>query len=422
MAFLCSAGLCDAAGMPDAEVVAWIRDKYLAVSTELGERGRRRWAAAEARSLGRGGIAAVAMATGMSDSTIRIGIKELNDPSAVIEGRQRRPGGGRKSRVEEQPELLAALDAIVEPESRGDPESPLRWTCLSTRELARLLQKKKLVVSHTKVAGLLKDLGYSMQSNRKTLEGAQHPDRNAQFQHINRRVKAQLRGGEPAISIDTKKKEVLGNHKNPGQTYRRKGQPLKVETHDFPDSKLGKAIPYGVYDIDLNEAGVPIGITHDTAEFAVASIARWWEKLGRSRYPQAKRLLLTADSGGSNSSRSRLWKVSLQQFADDTGLILEVCHFPPGTSKWNKIEHRLFCHITRHWKGRPLENLETVVELIGSTKTETGLEVHAWLDEQDYPKGKKITDAELATVNLAPHRFHGEWNYEIKPRCEHDKR
>lgn len=407
--------------MPDVEVVAWIRDKYQAVSTELGERGRRRWAAAEARSLGRGGIAAVAVATGMSDSTIRIGMKELNDPHAVIEGRQRRPGGGRKSRVEEQPELLAALDALVEPESRGDPESPLRWTCLSTRELARMLQKKKLVVSHTKVAGLLKDLGYSLQSNRKTLEGAQHPDRDAQFQHINRRVKAQQRGSEPAISIDTKKKEVLGNLKNPGQTYRRAGQPLKVKTHDFPDPKLGKAIPYGVYDIDLNQAGVSIGITHDTAEFAVASIARWWEKLGRSRYPNAKRLLLTADSGGSNSSRNRLWKVSLQQFADDTGLILEVCHFPPGTSKWNKIEHRLFCHITRHWKGRPLENLETVVELIGSTKTEAGLVVHAWLDEQDYPKGKKITDAELAQVNLKPHRFHGEWNYEIKPRSKTDK-
>ena len=404
--------------MPDAQVIAWIRDKYQAVSPELGERGRRLWAAAEARSLGWGGVTAVARATGISDRTVRNGIQELagGKSAGPPEGRQRCVGGGRKSREAEQPELVAALDAIVEPESRGDPESPLRWTCLSTRELARLLKKKGLVVSHTKVAWLLQGLEYSLQANQKNREGKQHADRDAQFRHIARRVKAQLRAGEPSVSVDTKKKEILGNHKNPGQTYRKKGQPEKVDTHDFPDPKLGKAIPYGVYDIGLNEAGVSIGITHDTAEFAVAAIARWWQKLGRKRYPQATRLYVTADAGGSNAARNRLWKVSLQKLADKTGLIIEVSHFPPGTSKWNKIEHRLFCHITRTWQGRPLEDLTTVVNLIGSTKTQTGLSVYAWLDEKDYPKGKKISDAELASVNLKPHRFHGEWNYEIRPR------
>ena len=284
------------------------------------------WAAAEARSLGWGGVTAVARATGISDRTVRNGIQELagGKSAGPPEGRQRRVGGGRKSREAEQPELVAALDAIVEPESRGDPESPLRWTCLSTRELARLLKKKGWVVSHTKVAWLLQGLEYSLPANQKNREGKQHADRDAQFRHIARRVKAQLRAGEPSVSVDTKKKEILGNHKNPGQTYRKKGQPEKVDTHDFPDPKLGKAIPYGVYDIGLNEAGVSIGITHDTAEFAVAAIARWWQKLGRKRYPQATRLYVTADAGGSNAARNRLWKVSLQKLADKTGLIIEV--------------------------------------------------------------------------------------------------
>lgn len=410
--------LCDTSGMPEAQIIAWIRDKYQAVSAELEERGRRLWAAAEARSLGWGGVSAVVRATGISDRTIRNGIKELaaGKSAGPSEGRQRRIGGGRKSREAEQPELVAALDAIVEPESRGDPESPLRWTCLSTRELARLLEKKGLEVSHTKVSWLLRGLEYSLQANQKTREGKQHPDRDAQFRHISRRVKAQLRTHEPSLSVDTKKKEILGNHRNPGRTYRKRGQPEKVDVHDFPDPQLGKAIPYGVYDIGRNEAGVSIGITHDTAEFAVAAIARWWQKLGRKRYPEATRLFITADAGGSNAARNRLWKVSLQKLANKTGLIIEVSHFPPGTSKWNKIEHRLFCHITRTWQGRPLEDLATVVNLIGSTKTQTGLTVHAWLDEKDYPKGKKVTDAELARVNLKPHRFHGEWNYEIRPR------
>jgi hypothetical protein len=294
--------------------------------------------------------------------------------------------------------------------------SPLRWTCKSTRTLAADLNSQGFAVSCTKVAALLKARGYSLQSNRKTLEGKQHPDRDAQFQHIARRVKARQRCGEPAISVDTKKKETLGKLKNPGKTYRRKGQPVEVKTHDFPDKTLGKAIPYGVYDIEHNEAGVLVGISHDTAEFAVAAIRRWWESLGRYRYRSPKRVLVTADSGGSNSSRGRLWKVELQRFADDTGLIVEVCHYPPGTSKWNKIEHRLFCHITRNWQGVPLETLQIVINLIGSTRTQQGLEVHAWLDENTYEKGRKVTNAEMSEVHIMRNKFHGDWNYEIHPR------
>ena len=282
--------------------------------------------------------------------------------------------------------------------------------------LADELTTHGFVVSSTKVGALLKAQGYSLQANRKTVEGKQHPDRNAQFEHIARRVKARQRRGEPAISIDTKKKETLGNLKNSGKTYRRKGQPIKVKTHDFPDKELGKAVPYGVYDIAHNEAGVSVGIGHDTAEFAVASIRRWWQRMGRRRYGAPKRLLITADSGGSNSPRTRLWLWELQQFSDKTGLILELCHYPPGTSKWNKIEHRLFCHITHNWQGVPLETLEIVVNLIGSTKTKQGLEVHAWLDGQQYEKGRKISNAQLAEIHIKRNKFHGDWNYEIHPR------
>jgi hypothetical protein len=402
--------------MQDAQVTEWVREKYLAILADLDERGRRRWAAAEARSLGWGGVAAVAAATGLSDRTIRTGIQELNDPHALSADRQRRQGGGRKSRHQEQPGLVAALEAIVESGTRGDPQLPLRWTCKSTRTLARALRKQGFQVSHTTVSHLLRSRGYSLQSNRKTREGQQHPDRNAQFEHIGRRVRTQLRGGQPALSVDTKKKEVLGNQKNPGKTYRPKGKPTKVDVHDFPDPRLGKAIPYGVYDIQHNEAGVSIGITHDTAEFAVAAIRRWWQQLGRKRYRFPKRLLITADSGGSNGSRNRLWKLMLQQLADETGLIVEVCHFPPGTSKWNKIEHRLFCHITRNWQGVPLETLEIVVQLIGSTRTREGLEVHAWLDERTYQKGRKVPESEFDELHIRPNKFHGEWNYEIHPR------
>jgi transposase len=402
--------------MPEAQVVAWIREKFQALAPELDERGRRRWAAVEASSLGWGGIAAVALATGLSDRTIRNGIQELADPDALPPDRQRRKGGGRKSREHEQPELVQALETMVEPDVRGDPQSPLRWTCRSTRGLARALQQQGFAVSHTKVGQLLSARGYSLQSNRKTREGAQHPDRNAQFAHIAQRVRARQRRGEPALSVDTKKKEVLGNLKNAGKTYRRQGRPIEVAVHDFPDPRLGKAIPYGVYDLQHNEAGVSIGITHDTAQFAVEAIRRWWKRLGKKRYRSPRRLLITADSGGSNSSRNRLWKFELQQFADETGLIVEVCHFPPGTSKWNKIEHRLFCHITRNWQGIPLETLEVVVRLIGATRTREGLEVHAWLDEADYQKGRKVTNTEFQELHLKPNPFHGEWNYEIHPR------
>lgn len=402
--------------MPDARVIEWIRDKYVAVVSDLDERGRRRWAAAEARSLGRGGTTAVATATGISDRTIRNGIRELDDPEALSSERQRKPGGGRRSCEDTQPDLLAALEALVEPGTRGDPMSPLRWTCKSTRVLERELKSQGFAIGSTKVGELLKSQGYSLQSNRKTLEGAQHPDRNEQFEHIARRVKARQRCGEPAISVDTKKKETLGNLKNSGKTYRRKGQPIKVKTHDFPDKTLGKAVPYGVYDLKHNEAGVSIGISHDTAEFAIAAIRRWWKQLGRQRYAAPRRLLITADSGGSNSPRTRLWLTELQRLADEMQMILEVCHYPPGTSKWNRIEHRLFCHITRNWKGIPLETLEIVVSLIGATTTEAGLEVHAWLDSESYEKGRKVSDQELSEVRIKRNKFHGEWNYEIHPR------
>jgi transposase len=403
--------------MPDASIVAWMRDKFQALQGELDERGRRRWAATEARSLGWGGIVVVAAATGLSDRTIRNGIRELTETNPLGGDRQRHPGAGCPAREIKQPGLVQALESLVEPAMRGDPQGPLRWTCKSTRMLAQTLRKQGYRVSHAKVAQLLRAQGYSLQSNRKTREGKQHPDRNAQFEHIARRVKAQQRRGQPALSVDTKKKEVLGNLKNPGKTYRRKGKPIEVDVHDFPDEKLGKAIPYGVYDIQHNEAGVSIGITHDTAEFAVAAIRRWWQRLGKKRYRAPQRLLITADSGGSNGPRNRLWKLMLQKFADETGIILEVCHFPPGTSKWNKIEHRLFCHITRNWQGRPLETLEIVVQLIGSTRTGTGLEVHAWLDEKDYKKGRKVSAYEFDELYIKPNAFHGEWNYEIHPRC-----
>jgi len=401
--------------MPDATVVVWIREKYDAFVEDLDERARRRWAAAEARSLGRGGIVAVAHATGMSDRTIRSGIKELNDPDQVPVNRQRRVGAGRPSRESQQPDLIDALESLVDAGTRGDPMTPIRWVCHSTRELAKELQQQGFQISSTKVGQLLRAQGYSLQVNRKTVEGKQHPDRDAQFQHIAARVKAFQRTGQPAISVDTKKKEPLGNMKNPGQRYRKKGSPRKVKTHDFPDKELGKAVPYGVYDITHNEAGVSVGISHDTAEFAVASIRRWWKRLGRKRYPGAKRLLITADCGGSNSPRTRLWRWALQQFANESGLQIELCHYPPGTSKWNKIEHRLFCHITRTWQGVPLETFAIVISLIGSTKTDTGLEVHAWLDESVYEKSKQVSAAQLEEVIIRRDSFHGEWNYKILP-------
>jgi hypothetical protein len=402
--------------MHDAQIIRALEVKYMELLDDLDERGRRRWAAVEAKSLGRGGVAAVARATGMSDRTIRTGLKELDAPVPLDASRQRRSGGGRKPSCVTQPGLPDALDRLIEPGSRGSPTNPLRWTIQSTYRLARELCKQGYAVSATSVRRMLASMGYSLQSNRKTREGMQHPDRDGQFRHIVQRVEARKRRGEPAISVDTKKKEVLGNLKNTGRAYRPKGDPEKVKTHDFPDPRRGKAIPYGVYDIHGNEAGVSVGISYDTAEFAVEAIRRWWKKLGRQRYDGAKRLLVTADSGGSNGPRCRLWKFELQKWADETGLIIEVSHYPPGTSKWNKIEHRVFCHITRNWQGRPLETLEVVVESIGATTTETGLEIHAWLDEASYEKGRKISDEELAECNIKRNKYHGEWNYEIHPR------
>ena len=402
--------------MPDAELVRTIHGKYLAILTELDERGSRRWAAAEAMAIGWGGVSAVSWATGISRRTIQNGIAELTRSDRLSPDRQRRPGGGRKSRETEQPGLIEALEELVDSGTRGDPKSPLKWTIKSTRTLARELQRQGFAVGSTKVGALLKARGYRLQSNRKTIEGKQHPDRNAQFEFIAKRVRRHAKKSEPSISVDTKKKEVLGNLKNPGRVLRRAKTPIRVETHDFPKQELGKAIPYGVYDLQNNEGFVSVGVSHDTAQFAVAAIQRWWRKLGRKRFPKATRLLVTADCGGSNSPRTRLWRLELQRLADATGLVVEVCHYPPGTSKWNKIEHRLFCHITRNWQGVPLETLEVVISLIAGTRTETGLEVHVWLDQKDYPDKLKISDAQLAEVQMIRNKFHGEWNYEVHPR------
>jgi transposase len=402
--------------MMDQRIVQWIESKFRGLADELSERARRRWAAVESVALGRGGVSVVSAATGLAHTTIRRGIRELNSGDTPPTGRQRRAGAGRKNAEGGCPGLKAALERLVEPESRGDPMSPLRWTCKSTRRLAEELTVQGYSVGPTTVRHLLKEAGYSLQVNRKTREGESHPDRDAQFRYINGRVKAQQRRDQPAVSVDTKKKETLGNLKNPGQTWQPKGKPREVDTHDFPDPRKGKAVPYGVYDLGHNEAWVSVGVSSDTAEFAVAAIGCWWKRLGRRRHRQATRLLITADSGGSNSSRSRLWKVELQKLSDATGLEIEVCHFPPGTSKWNKIEHRLFCHVTRNWRGQPLETYEIVVNLIGSTTTNTGLKVYAELDPSKYEKGRKVHNAEFADVNIKPSRFHGEWNYVIRPR------
>jgi len=402
--------------MTDQRIVEWICEKYHGLAGDLNERTRRRWAAVEAVSLGRGGISAVCAATGMARTTVRRGIRELDHPTSGAATRQRRPGGGRQRAEAWQPGLKRALERLVEPTSRGDPQSPLRWTCKSTRRLAAELTAQGYAVTRTTVRRLLKQAGYSLQANRKTREGANHPDRDQQFRHINRRVQAQRRHGQPAISVDTKKKETVGNLKNPGQTWRPKGQPTEVEVHDFPDPRRGKAVPYGVYDLRHHEAWVSVGISSDTAEFAAASIRHWWRELGQWRYPRAQRLLITADSGGSNGNRNRLWKWELQQLSDHLGLEIEVCHLPPGTSKWNKIEHQLFCHVTRNWQGQPLESYEIVVNLIGSTTTDTGLTVYARLDGRKYDKGRKVTEEEFASINLRPAKFKGDWNYVIRPR------
>jgi len=406
--------------MQDATVVAWIREKYEGVAARLDERSRRRWAAAEARSLGWGGVTAVARATGLTRKSIHFGLRELKaeeaDPAAALSAdRVRRPGGGRKSITHHQPKLVSALNDLVEPTARGDPGSPLRWSCLSTSHLSTTLRRAGYQVSPRKVSALLKQSGYSLQANRKTREGASHPDRNAQFEYINATASAFLRRRQPVISVDTKKKELVGDFKNAGREWRPAGKPVEVLVHDFPDPKTGKAIPYGVYDLGRNEGWVSVGIDHDTARFATATIKRWWVKMGRGQYPKARELLITADCGGSNSSRTRLWKVALQDLADDLGLRLTVCHFPPGTSKWNKIEHRMFCHITRNWRGRPLTSYATIVQLIGRTTTRAGLRIRSELDRHAYPPREEVTPEQLACVKLCPADFHSEWNYTVRP-------
>lgn len=399
-------------------VIAALEQKYQALSPLMDERLRRRWAASEARALGWGGVTAVTSATGLSGTTIRRGLAELE--SDVVEaleeaGRIRQPGGGRRTLVAYEPKLLKALERLVDPLTRGDPQSPLRWTCKSTRKLAAALGERGYRVSHQTVARLLRELDYSLQFNQKALEASSHPDRNAQFEYIAKQVRRFQRRGQPVVSIDTKKKELIGQFKQAGTEWSPKGQPERVRCKDFVDKRLGKVAPYGVYDLTLNEGWVSVGITHDTAQFAAESLRRWWDRMGRAVYPEATKLLITADAGGSNSARSRLWKVELQRLADQLGLVISVCHFPPGTSKWNKIEHRMFCHITENWRGKPLTSRAVVVNLIANTTTMSGLRIRAELDTHTYKTGIKVSSEELAEVQLKKDKFHGEWNYTISP-------
>ena len=392
-----------------------IREKYQLLAPELNERTLRLFAAVEAQSLGRGGISLVARALEMSHDRISRGIQDLKSETKLSPDRIRRPGGGRKKQLESDPALKEDLERLISPYTRGDPESPLRWTCKSVRKLAAELNRQGHSVSHSTVATLLREMNYSLQANRKTTEGKQHPDRNAQFEYINQSVRARQKRGQPVISVDTKKKELVGDFENKGQEWHPPGHPEKVRVHDFIDQELGKVAPYGVYDLTQNNGWVSVGIDHDTAAFAVADIGRWWRKMGRPAYAKASHLLITADSGGSNSSRSRLWKVELQKMANQTGLTITVCHFPPGTSKWNKIEHRMFSFITKNWRGKPLIDRATLVNLIGATKTKEGLKIRCELDTNHYPKGIKVSDAQLETVKLKKHKFHGDWNYTIHP-------
>ena len=407
--------------MRDTKLIARVRRKWRALRTEMDERMRRRWAAAEARELGWGGVTAVAEATRLSRVTITAGLREIEQPArerAAQATRIRRPGGGRKALTEADPALEAALDALIDPVTRGDPESPLRWTCKSTARLAEEMTRQGHPVSPRTVAMLLHAAEYSLQSNRKTREGASHPDRNAQFEYISSQVRRFQNRGQPAVSVDTKKKELVGDFKNAGRTWRPQGEPETVRVHDFLIPELGKAIPYGVYDLLNNQGWVSVGIDHDTAEFACNSIRRWWSRMGHRRFPRASKLLITADGGGSNSPRSRLWRLCLQKRADATGLVLTVCHFPPGTSKWNKIEHRLFNFISINWRGHPLVSHQDVVNLIAKTTTRSGLIVRAAVDTHRYQTKVKVSDQQLALVRLKPHDFHGDWNYTIAPRKE----
>jgi hypothetical protein len=382
----------------------------------LDERTRRIIAANEAIGLGYGGISKVRLACGLSRKAIAKGIHEIQNGIQPPEGKMRRPGAGRKSITEQDPSIVRALDQLIEPETIGDPESPLRWLCKSTRCLSVELGRQRHPISPAKVAQLLREQNYSLQSNRKTEEGEDHPDRDAQFRHINKQVKEALKAGLPVISVDTKKKELIGNYENKGQQWRPAKQAVKVSGHDFPEPTVPRAFPYGIYDMGHNAGFVNVGTDHDTAAFAVASIRGWWRSEGRRLYPTAERLLITADGGGSNGSRLRLWKLELQELADETKRCLCVCHFPPGTSKWNKVEHRLFSFISSNWRGEPLRDYETIVNLIARTTTAKGLRVECRLDRRKYPTGRKVSDEEMKSVNIRRSRFHGEWNYVIEPR------
>jgi len=399
-----------------------VREKYERLKPHLGERGRRLWAANEALSFGAGGIRAVAEALQISTNTILEGKRELQEEpsrtdSGVVGGGQRRPGGGRRSIWEQHPSLLQAIEQIVDPATRGDPMAPLRWTSKSLKHIVSELSRQGYSISSTTVSKLLQEeLGYSLQALQKTREGSSHPDRDGQFHYINGQCQAFQRRGQPVISVDSKKKELVGDFKNGGREWHRKGEPEGVRTHDFEDKQLGKATPHGVYDLGRNQGWVSVGIDHDTAEFAVDSIRHWWKRMGQAAYPEAQELLITADAGGSNNYRARLWKYQLQKLSDETGLSILVCHFPPGTSKWNKIEHRMFCHITANWRGRPLESLEVIVNLIANTQTSQGLTIQAALNINSYPKGIKVSDEEMSRLNITPSDFHGEWNYSISPR------
>jgi transposase len=396
--------------------LAGVRQRFTVLEPVLDEKSRRLLVAAESKAWGPGGISAVSKTTGVSRQVIRQGLRELEQSPTHPTGRVRRPGGGRKRAKQKDPTLLSDLEKLVDPTTRGDPESSLRWTCKSVRKLAEELTRTGHEVSYPVVAELLREMGYSLQANRKTKEGDSHPDRNAQFEHINAKVQQYIGLQQPVISVDTKKKELVGDFKNSGQDWRPRGKPEKVRVHDFVIPELGRAAPYGIYDLAQNTGWVSVGVDHDTASFAVETIRRWWHAMGKEKYPQAKRLLITADGGGSNGSRLRLWKLELQTLANQTGLAIAVSHFPPGTSKWNKIEHRLFSFISKNWRGQPLTSLKVIVSLIAGTTTRKGLKVHAEIDDRSYPAGIKVPDAEMAQINLRRDEFHGEWNYEILPR------
>ena len=399
----------------DEGLEATVVRKYGAIAPVLNERARRLWAAAESRAIGYGGDSLVSAATGLARDTIRKGRLEIAKGVASTD-RVRRVGAGRPSFKKTQPGLEEALERLVDPLTRGDPMSPLRWTCKSRAKLAAALSEDGWTVSSTSVGRLLNGLGYRLQAVQKSREGESHPDRNEQFEYINTTAEAYLGRNQPVVSVDTKKKELVGDFKNGGREWQPKGAPDKVLVHDFPDDSVGKAIPYGVYDMARNEAWVSVGRDHDTPAFAVASIRQWWKMMGHEAYPEATELFITADAGGSNGYRARAWKVELQKFADDSGLRIRVSHFPPGTSKWNKIEHRLFCHITQNWRGKPLRTFETIVDLIGNTRTKAGLRVKAKLDSRKYSTGVEVTKAEMQNLSLRLHSFHGEWNYELQPR------